>query len=69
LIVLNTTKDVKYVRSSVIYILLSNIGPLGVGFGLYRRNSSFVIKGASVVLVATSYFTKCIEIVVLRNMT
>jgi hypothetical protein len=40
-----------------------------MGIRLYRRNSSFIIKGASFVLVATDYFTKWTEAVALKNMT
>jgi hypothetical protein len=40
-----------------------------MGIRLYWRNSSFIIKRASFVLVATDYFTKWTEAVALKNMT
>jgi transposase InsO family protein len=40
-----------------------------MGIGLYRRDSSFIIKRASVLLVATDYFTKWTEAIALKNMT
>jgi hypothetical protein len=40
-----------------------------MGIGLYRRDSSFIIKGHRFMLVATDYFTKWTEVVALKNMT
>jgi hypothetical protein len=40
-----------------------------MGFGLCRRDSCFVVEGASTCVVTTNYFTKWSEAIALENMT